>query len=223
MRVEHVCLESEEVTVPARMRPRRTGMALKVTSRFRGRETELAWLEGHRLEVGTRRRRGAVLRYEIDLRFVDGKTFLRRCIAWRCWQVSLALAAVSAFSFWLGTTPAGQDWAPAGLPGSIALLVGALCVGALALYRTHDTLELRSVHGRAVLAEINGNVGFSRAVGDFAAEIERRTAAARAQYRQSKPQFLRDELREHRRLVEDGVLADAAYEAGKRRILQAHG
>ena len=110
-----------------------------------------------------------------------------------------------------------------GMPAAIGLLMATLCLGTLALYRTHDTIELLSVHGRAVLAEITGNVGISRATGDFVAEIGRRTADARAQQRQSKQQFLRDELREHRRLFEDGVLGEAAYEAGKRRILQAHG
>ena len=40
---------------------------------------------------------------------------------------------------------------------------------------------------------------------------------------QSRQAFLRDELREHRRLFEAGVLSGDAYEAGKRRILQAQG
>jgi hypothetical protein len=119
--------------------------------------------------------------------------------------------------------PDGPNWVPTTLPVSIGLLVAALCVGVLALYRTHDTVELVSVHGRAVLVAITGNIGCSRATGAFTADIVRRIDDARAQLRQSKPQFLRDELREHRRLFEDGVLAEADYEAGKRRILRAHG
>ena len=223
IRTEHICLESEEFDVPARVRGRRIGPSLKVASRFRGCETELAWLDGHRLEVRTQRRRGARLRYEVDLRFIDGEATTRRRIAWRCWQVGAALAALSATSFWLATMPDGPSWIPTTLPVSIGLLVAALGVGVLALYRTHDTVELVSVHGRAVLVAITGNIGCSRATGAFTAEIVRRIDDARAQLRQSKQQFLRDELREHRRLFEDGVLAEADYEAGKRRILRAHG
>jgi hypothetical protein len=223
IRAEHICLESEEFAVPARVRGRRIGPPLTIASRFRGCETEFAWLDGHRLEVRTRRPRQPARRYEVDLRFVDGETITRRRIAWRFWQACLALAALSVTSFWLATGPDGPSWAPMGMPAAIGLLMATLCLGTLALYRTHDTIELLSVHGRAVLAEITGNVGISRATGDFVAEIGRRTADARAQQRQSKQQFLRDELREHRRLFEDGVLGEAAYEAGKRRILQAHG
>jgi hypothetical protein len=192
-------------------------------SRFRGCETDLAWLDGHRLEVRVRRPRRAGLRYEIELRFVDGDTVTRRRIAWRCWQASLMPAALSATSFWLANLPGDPGWIGTGLPGSIGLLVAAFGVGALALYRTHDTIQLLSLHGRAVLVAITGNVGCSRATSAFAAEIGRRIAAARAHVPQSKQRFLRDELREHRRLLEEGVLSDGTYEAGKRRILQAHG
>jgi hypothetical protein len=223
IRAEHICLESEEFTVAARVRGKRIGPSLKIVSRFRGCETELSWLDGHRLEVCVRRPRRARLRYEIDLRFVDGETVMRRRIAWRCWQGSVMLAALSATSFWLANVPGGPGWVAAALPGSIGLLVAAFFVGALALYRTHDTIELLSLHGRAVLVAITGNVGCSRATSTFTAEIDRRIADARAQVPQSKQRFLRDELREHRKLFEEGVLSDEAYEAGKRCILQAHG
>jgi hypothetical protein len=223
IRTEHICLESDEFAAPARVRGRRIGPSLKVASRFRGCETELAWLDGHRLEVRTQRRRRTGLRYEVDLRFIDGQAVTRRCIAWRCWQVSVALATLSAASFWLATMPDRPSWVTTALPVSIGLLVAALCVGVVALYRTHDTVELLSVHGRANLVAITGNIGCSRTIGVFTAEIGRRIDDARACVRQSKQQFLRDELREHRRLLEDGALAEADYEAGKRRILRAHG
>jgi hypothetical protein len=52
--------------------------------------------------------------------------------------------------------------------------------------------------------------------------LSRRVADARARAPQSRQQFLRDELREHRRLFEEGVLPEPVYEAGKQRILKAH-
>jgi hypothetical protein len=223
IQAEHICLESEEFVVKARVRGKRIGSSVKIASRFRRCETELAWLDGHRLEVRARRPRRPGLRYEVDLRFVDGATVTQRRIAWRCWQATLTLAVLSAASYWLATVPGGPSWVPTGLPGSIALLVATVCVGALALYRTHDTIEFHSVHGRVVLVAVTGNIGCSRATGAFVAELGRRIAAARAHEPQTRQRFLRDELREHRRLFEEGVLSEDAYETGKQRILQSHG
>ncbi len=73
------------------------------------------------------------------------------------------------------------------------------------------------------LALISGNLGCSRSLESFMAELGRRSEAARSQVAQSKQQFLRDEMREHHRLWSEGVLPDAVYDASKRRILQAHG
>jgi hypothetical protein len=223
IQAEHICLQSDEFVVNAPIRGKRIGPALKIASRFRNCETELALLEGHRLEVRSWRPHRARLKYVVELRFFDSAPITRLSIDWRSWVAGLLLAALAAASYRLATATDSPSWMQLGLPGSIALLVAAVCVVLLALYRTNETVQFRSVHGRAVLVEFTGNVGCARAAGAFTAELRRQIADARAQAAQSKQQFLRDELREHRRLFDDGVLSEDAYEAGKLRILQAHG
>jgi hypothetical protein len=46
--------------------------------------------------------------------------------------------------------------------------------------------------------------------------------AAKAERPQERPQFLRDEMREHHRLRELGVLSEEQYEQSKARILASH-
>jgi len=212
VQAEHICLQSDEAIVVDRARGARVGPVLTVASRLRGCETEVAFLDNHRLAVRSRRPRRPRQDYVLDLRFLDAQPVRERRIAWLCWQTSAALAVLAASSHWLHP----------GILGSIGLLTAAICAGMLALYRTRETIEFRSMHGQARLLEIRGGLGCSRAVASFTAELARRITAARAHMPQSRQQFLRDEMREHRRLQGNGVLSVDAYEASKQRILQAH-
>lgn len=222
IQVEHVCLESDELVFDGRCLGAPVGPSLTITSQLRGCMTELTVLEGHQLAVRTQRPQRPERRYVLDLRFIDGEPVTRRFIAWRCWLASVALAALAGAGYRLAAMPEVAPWLHMALPGSIGSLAAAVCIGMLALYRTHETIQLRSVHGRAVLVEITGSPGCSRSAAAFAAEMARRIDEARARVAQSKQRFLCDELHEHRRLLEEGVLAPDVYEAGKRRILRAH-
>jgi len=53
--------------------------------------------------------------------------------------------------------------------------------------------------------------------------LQQHIEAARIASWEDKPQFLRDELRVHYRLWEEGVLPEDIYEASKQRILAQHG
>jgi hypothetical protein len=221
--VEHICLESDEVVVAERVRNIRVGPTFTVVSRLRGCETELAVIEGHRLAVRSRRPRRPPQDYFVDLCFVDGEPVQERRIAWRFWQAGAVLVSLAALGHWLTPALANPVWQHAVLRASIGLLTAAICAGALALYRTRETIAFRSVHGRTRLFEMTGSLGWSRTAKSFIADLARRIEAARASAARSRPHFLRDEMREHRRLWDAGVLSDEAYEAGKQRILHAHG
>ena len=223
IQAEHICLESEEPIFADRPRGSRVGPTLTVTSSPRGFETELAFRADHQLEVRTRRRREPVRHYVVDLRFVEAEPVVERRVAWRCWQAAATLAALGLLGYGLSPEFAVAGWKQAGWQVSIGLLTGAACMGLLGWYRTRDVIVLRSVHGAARLAEITGGLGCARGAGTFMAELRRRIEAARSQATQSKQQFLRDEMREHHRLWNAGVLSDSVYDACKRRILEAHG
>ena len=222
IRAEDICLAADEFVIDGRFRGTRSGPTLAIAHRVRGGRTELALLDGHRLAVRSQAPRRPDRRYVIDLRFVDEAPVTRRTIAWNCWLASLASATAAGLVAWLALSMHGHPEVWSAWLVSLGLFAVGALVGAVALYRTHETMLLRSVHGRVTLAELTGGLGSARQAAPFQAVLAQRTAAARAEMPQSRQQYLRDELREHRRLFEDGVLSSDAYEAGKRRILQAH-
>ena len=101
----------------------------------------------------------------------------------------------------------------------LALVLGAALVS---LYRTTESWALRSIHGKAPLLECTGGLGTLRSVRPFAAKLAAHVQIAIAARRPSKNEHLRDEMREHFRLKQAGVLSEEAYEASKMRILGTH-
>src|SRR5690606_37770889 len=103
----------------------------------------------------------------------------------------------------------------------IALLT-ALSAVWLGMRATSESLNFKSVHGGATLVSIAGALGSTKQGKAFFVAMIKEIAAAKAARPQNKQQWLRDEMREHHRLRELGVLSEAEYEASKARILRAH-
>ena len=78
------------------------------------------------------------------------------------------------------------------------------------------------MHGGATLLSVAGGIGSARAGKHFFIDLIKSINAAKAARPQDRPQFLRDEMREHHRLRELGVLTDLQYEQSKARILSSH-
>jgi hypothetical protein len=100
--------------------------------------------------------------------------------------------------------------------------LGALAVLTCAC-RTHETVTVYSASGGAKLMEFTGGLGTLRALRLFLARLAAHTRLATAARRRSRAQHLRDEMREHFRLKEIGLLSMDEYEAAKARILGQHG
>ncbi|HWJ04718.1 MAG TPA: hypothetical protein VNS57_02865 [Steroidobacteraceae bacterium] len=222
LKAEHICLESEEPVVAERPSAVRLGPTFKFASPLRGCDTELTFSTDHRLRVRMRRPRQPLRTYAVDLRFVDTTAVARHRIAWRGWQMAALLAAFGALAYGLTRSLADPQWQATGLQAAIAFATAALWPGLVALHRTRTIVELCRVHGDARLAEIIGSLGGARDAQPFVDELVRRVEVARTAVTQTKQQFLRDEMREHYRLWNEGVLSDSVYEASKRRILEAH-
>jgi hypothetical protein len=143
-----------------------------------------------------------------------------RRIAWKWLLVCVALGLSGAAA--LALPPEGVlSSSPATLAGASALCAA---VGAFWLFvrRTTESLEFRSVHGQATLVSVVGGIGSARAGKRFFVELIRSINAAKHERAQQKQQFLRDEMREHYRLRELGVLSEEQYEQSKARILAEH-
>jgi hypothetical protein len=215
---EHILLESDLREVPDLRDARKSHGRIELRSRLRRHVLQLEIIDYYYLSV--RSRTGASgLDFSLDLRFARAPQ-LSRHIAWRWMTASLVLIALPALivtaihtsSWWR------QEWLP------VSLTIAAAWGGAtfVFLYRTTETLSLVSTCGAARLLEFTGGPGTFRALRPFVAKLTAHIRLASAARRHTKAEHLRDELREHQRLRELGVLSGSDYEVSKARILGQH-
>jgi len=222
-RGEHIHIEAEPGSVaaptPHRLRKVRTSYVLK--SRLRGCETEVSILEDHYVTVRTVRPDAHARKYEFDLRFANPKPLRVRSISWFWLTLAGSMIALAAGGLWATWTDAGR-WSNAIFLTALVTLFASGGALIMFLRRTVESLEFISMHGGATLVSVVGGIGSARAGKRFFIDLIKSINAAKAARPQDRPQFLRDEMREHHRLRELGVLTDQQYEESKARILSSH-
>jgi hypothetical protein len=219
-KTEHILLESDTRPVPDLRDARTIHSRVEFRSRLRRRVLQLEIIDYYYLSVRSRSRAG-MLEYVLDLRFVDAP---RRCrhIAWRFIAFSsvfAVLAVGTGFRIDLAAMPWWQhNWLP--ISGT---LIGVWAFATfVAVYRTSETISLVSMHGAARLLECTGGLGTFRVFRQFMTPLAAHIRLAAGARRHSKAEHLRDEMREHLRLKEIGVLSAGEYEKAKARILGQH-
>jgi len=182
---------------------------------------ELAIIDYCYLAVRTRRS-GSVRDYVLDLRFIDRSIRATRHIPWKCILVTLTLGGAAAFSI----RQVVSSTAPWGWHFRLLLCAATLgltaCSGLVCAWRTAETLSLRSLHGGATLLEFTGGLGTLRSSREFVQKLAAHIQFAIADRRTTRAEHLRDEMREHFRLKEAGVLSQEQYDTCKTRILAQH-
>lgn len=161
--------------------------------------------------------------YTVDLRYVDPRPAGIRKVAWPWLYVSMGLAALTAIAWALYSLAPAIAQSIGGVYTAIGL--GVLTVAGLVLsYRfSREFVVFVSVHGRARLITIRGGLGTIRRVKPCTAEIIKHIKIARLQAAsQPRQAYLRDEMREHSRLRDQGVLNELEYTNARTRILGAH-
>lgn len=222
-RAEHISIEGEtgSFETPLRQPHRITRHRYLLKSSLRGCCTELAILEGGYLGVHMTRPDREPLKYQFDLRFADPKPVLVRHVSWTWLIVAVGLALLGAGAIFASVSAQAPLLSVGAAGGAIAVLTGASAV-LLFLRRTTESLEFRSAHGGATLVSVIGGVGSTRGGKKFFIELMKTIAGAKRARPQGKPQFLRDEMREHHRLHALGVLSEEEYASSRTRILGAH-
>jgi hypothetical protein len=218
--IEHILLESDATQVPDARNPRKVHARIEFRSRLRNRLLQLQIIDYYYLCVRSQSR-SANLNYVLDLRFVDTPRRFRH-ISWRWIAFSLVLLLLASGIVWLidgSATPWQQhEW----LPVCEAVIVMWGLATLVGVYRTTETVSLFSIHGAAKLLECTGGLGTLRSVHRFMAKLAVHIRLASGARRRTKAEHLRDEMREHQRLKEIGVLSARQYEAAKVRILDQH-
>ncbi len=218
---EHILLESDFREVPRRQDARTVHAHIEFRSRLRRRVLQLEIFDYYYLSVHSHAR-SVLLEYVLDLRFIDGPRRLRR-IAWRWIAFSLLLITLSAGIAWRinsSATPWWQnDWL---LPVCVTVIVVWPFAMLVSAYRTTETLTLFSTHGATRLLECTGGLGTFRFFRPFMAKLAAHIRLAATARRRTRAEHLRDEMREHLRLKEIGVIPSGEYETAKVRILDQH-
>ena len=222
MSAEHVLIESDVSEVPDPRKVRNIQASLKLLSRWRGCQTTLEIFDKRFIAVRSKRPRASLKHYVLDLRFVDPTPERRRHIPWRCLQVTAVLALLSALAGWWMSRAALPFQENPWLPAWALIICATVFTGLLSIYRLTETMTFHSVHGRARLFDIVGGVGVFHSVREFEAELKTYIQRAIGTRRTSHARDLRDEMREHYRLQQHGVLSMPEYEESKARILQQH-
>lgn len=219
---EHIVLESDARDVPELRSRRRVHASVQCHSRLRRRSLDLSIIDYYYLGVRTAQSAAAPQEYVLDLRFIDPSFALSRHVPWRCIGAAVALT---------GAAGGCVMWSAAATPWPsrhIAVLVAAaVCAATLLAYlavavRLVETVALLSLHGRAVVLEYRGGAGTLHRMRPFLGKLAAHVRLATGARRSTQAEHLRDELREHYRLKEAGVLAGETYEACKARILARH-
>lgn len=221
-RAEHISLEAEtDIAAPPKRPPHRKVRATyALQSKLRECATELSLLDEHYLQVSSRRGKDA-RKYSIDLRFLNSQPVRVRRIAWLWWSISALALLGAGGALWFASLSAAFLTSTGFVIGCVAALA-ATGTTVLALRQTTEALNFTSVHGGAPFVNVMGGIGSTKAGRAFFVSLIKEIAAAKEARQQPKQQLLRDEMREHHRLREAGVLSEADYEASKARILKAH-
>jgi hypothetical protein len=216
---EHVLLESDERKVPHPRCSRKLHARIELQSRLRRRALQLELVDYYYLVVRSYRSRSIAAEYVLDLRFADSSLALSRHFASRWLIGALALGALaSAIGLQIAESVAPAGWlAACGVVSGMAVVAAVIC-----LYRTTETISMLSTHGRAKLFEFTSGLGARRAFKPFTSKLAAHIKVAIAARRPMRAEHLRDEMREHFRLRESGVLSFEEYEASKARILAEH-
>jgi hypothetical protein len=216
---EHILLESDERQVPHPRCSRKRHATIELHSRLRRRALQLELIDYYFLVVRSYRASVVAAEYVLDLRFVDASPALSRHFASRWLLSALVLFALAgAIALRIGGSAAPAGWAAAsGIVLAMAIAAAVVCI-----YRTTETISMYSTHGRATLFEFTSGLGVKRALAPFAKKLAAHIRLASSARRSLRSEHLRDEMREHFRLRETGVLSAQEYEASKARILAEH-
>jgi hypothetical protein len=219
-KTEHILLESEFRQVPDLRDAHKVHARMEFRSRLRRRVLQLEIIDYYFLSVRLHSR-SIPLEYVLDLRFVDAPRLLRH-ISWRWIIFSLVFIASATGAAALFHPLATPWWQRDGLAVGVSV-VGAWAFATLVgVYRTTETFSLFSIYGAARMLECTGGLGTFQVSRRFMAALSAHIRLASGARRRTKAEHLRDEMREHLRLKEIGVLPAGEYESAKVRILDQH-
>jgi hypothetical protein len=156
-------------------------------------------------------------KYRIDLAYLDPRPFRRRVVAWKWLYASLALIVLNLAIIFGGLFDAASV-------NFLGLVIGVTVVALMTLIaffqQSHDKVLFRSQYGKIRLIELINknpdNDSFRNFIAKFIMQINKSKTAKNF----TPDKFLARELRDLRRLKDETVVPEAAYEKAKKLIFK---
>lgn len=156
-------------------------------------------------------------KYRLDIAYLDPRPLRSRTRAWRWLYLSLALLVIDAALLIGGFIDTSSI-------NFLGLFVGLLAVGIMSLlaffYYSRDRVFFRTLYGKIRLVELINknpdNKSFRSFVNNFVMQINKAKTARGL----NQAKFLARELKELRRLKDEGIIPENSYEKAKRLIFK---
>lgn len=185
--------------------------------KYRGQYRKVTIFNDTHCYLSVKNKHQRKFKYRIDISYLDPRPFRQRKVEWKWLYLCLAMVVFGIaliFGGWLDTSSIY----------SLGLFIGVTVVAVMSLlaffHYTTDRVYFRSQYGKVRMLElINMNpdkAAFRSFITKFIMQIKKSKTAKG--YNQSK--FLARELREIRRLKDEGTVPEASYEKAKKLIFK---
>ncbi len=156
-------------------------------------------------------------KYRVNLAYLDPRPFRNRHIAWRWLYASLALIGVDGAMIFSGLLD-GASLVQTGLfaASTVAALISLLAF----FYFTRDSVYFRSQFGKIKLMELTNNNPDKESFRAFISQLVKQIKKSKTDSNKDDSQLLAAELQQLRRLKDETVIAENAYEKAKRLIFK---
>lgn len=213
---EHILIEGDEFVAEIdHPRHSEAQQHFHILNRSHALQTEMILFDGGWLSVRQHRSRTAGVAQMINLRYLDAKPTVTRYFARRTFAVCFALSVAALATTLLALNSVQIAWT---IPATLLLATGAAVAFATCAYRTRKDVVFHTRHGRAPVISLMGTLGSFRTLRATVPKIVEAIELT-AEGEADPKKRLRNEMREHYRLRECGVLDETICAQSTQRIL----
>jgi hypothetical protein len=217
---EHISLGEDFAVLAGAEEPEKITHRFEFSNRLRRKRTQLVFYAEGYLRVRQWQHKKQVLDYMLSLRFLSPEIRTSRRIPMRVLQVAggcAGFAALCGLLSWL--TPWNMVFTPAAVVSGIAAAIAVL----IFLYIANERTMFSTAAGNAAVLTLIGTADSFKRCRSVRPEIVNAIKGAQAKNIQDRSDYLRQEMREHYRLREYGVIDHDDCSEATRRILAQFG
>lgn len=200
---EHISLGEDFTVLASAEEPEKIAQRFAYQNRTCGKRAELILYEEGFLRVREWKRKKRVRDYLLSLRFMGTDTTVTRKLPKRVLYIAAGSAGFGATSWllaWLST------WDIFFISATVAGFAGTVIASMLFLFLAHEKMMFSTASGNAVALTLLGTADSFKRCRAMIPEIQRAIEEAQAKNIQNRSDYLRQEMREHYRLKEFGVI-----------------